>query len=173
MEYIINLIKDLLMFTWDIAVFLIPIMVVIEIFKDLKITDKIAGFIKPATNFLSISEKSGISLVIGIFFGLTYGAGAMIQSAKDYNLDKRSIFIICIFLSLCHAIVEDTVLFSAIGANLSVIIFSRIVTAILVTIVFSKLKKQTNINEINTEEIAEEIDSHSHECVVNASAENK
>lgn len=113
-----------------------------EIFKDLKIIDKISKIIKPATNFLTINEKSGISLIIGIIFGLLFGAGAIIQSTKEHDVDKRSVFLICMFLSLCHAVIEDTLLFGAIGANFAHILGSRIIAAVFTTFVLSRLIKQ-------------------------------
>jgi hypothetical protein len=139
---IIEILTDLLSSLWTILRTIIPLMIVLEIFKDLKITDRIAKAIRPLTNFFTISENSGISLILGIFFGLILGAGAIIQSAKDYNIDKRSIFLVCMFLSICHAIIEDTFLFAAIGANMAVILVSRFAAAILTTFVLSRFIKK-------------------------------
>lgn len=148
MNFIIDLSINLLSFVWNITKVIIPLMLVMEIFKDLKLIDKISNWIKPATNFLTINEKSGISLVIGIIFGLLFGAGAIIQSTSEHDVDKRSIFLICIFLSLCHAVIEDTLIFGAIGANYAMILGSRIVAAIFTTFVFSKLIKKEDISEV-------------------------
>nr|WP_312579157.1 nucleoside recognition domain-containing protein [Sedimentibacter sp.] len=142
MNYIMDMFINLLSFTWNITRVIIPLMLIMEIFKDLKIIDKISNFIKPATNFLTIEENSGISLVIGIIFGLLFGAGAMIQNTKEHDIDKRSIFLICMFLSLCHAVIEDTFIFGAIGANFAIILGSRIIAAILTTLVLSKMIKK-------------------------------
>ena len=142
MNFIIDLSIDLLSFVWNITKVIIPLMLVMEIFKDLKIIDKISKIIKPATNFLTINEKSGISLIIGIIFGLLFGAGAIIQSTKEHDVDKRSVFLICMFLSLCHAVIEDTLLFGAIGANFAHILGSRIIAAVFTTFVLSRLIKQ-------------------------------
>ncbi|MBP1924372.1 hypothetical protein J2Z76_000225 [Sedimentibacter acidaminivorans] len=151
MDYIIDLFINLLSFTWNITKVIIPLMLVMEIFKDLKIIDKISNLIKPATNFLTINEKSGISLIIGIIFGLLFGAGAIIQSTNEHDVDKRSIFLICMFLSLCHAVIEDTLIFGAIGADYLAILGSRIIAAVFTTYVLSKLIKKdfSDISDIN------------------------
>lgn len=153
MDYIIDMFMNLLSFIWNITRVIIPLMLIMEIFKDLKIIDRISKAIKPATDFLTINEESGISLVIGIVFGLLFGAGAIIQSTKDHEVDKRSIFLICMFLSLCHAVIEDTFIFGAIGANYAIILGSRIIAAVMTTFVFSKLIKKdikdiSNISDI-------------------------
>ncbi|NLK65806.1 MAG: nucleoside recognition protein, partial [Tissierellia bacterium] len=108
MSGIIDILINLLTFLWNIAKVLIPIMIVIEIFKDTKLIDKISDSFNPVSKFFTLSKTSGISLLFGMFFGLTIGAGAILQSVKDYNVDKRSIFLISMFLSPCHAIFEDT-----------------------------------------------------------------
>ncbi len=121
-------------------------MIVIEIFKDTKLIDKISNAFKPIANFFTLSEESSISLVFGMIFGLTIGAGAIIQSAKDYDIDKRSIFLICMFLSMCHAVFEDTIIFSAAGANVFALLSARLIAATLITFIFSKIiKKETQV----------------------------
>lgn len=164
MDYIIDLLINLLSFTWNITKVIIPLMLIMEIFKDLKIIDRISKLIKPATNFFTINEKSGISLMIGIVFGLLFGAGAMIQSTKEHDIDKRSIFLICMFLSLCHAVIEDTLIFGAIGADFVAILVTRVIAAVLTTYVFSRLIKKeiTNISNI---QICEEHTSYEHNSI--------
>lgn len=147
MNLIIELFLNLLKFMWGITKVIIPLMLVMEIFKDLKLIDKISNFIKPATSFFTIDEKSGISLIIGAVFGLLFGAGAIIQSAKENDIDKRSIFLVCIFLSLCHAVIEDTLVFGAIGGNYAAILGSRFLAAIFTTYALSRLIKQQKPEE--------------------------
>jgi len=142
MNFIIDLSINLLAFVWSITKVIIPLMLVMEIFKDLKLIDKISKAIKPATNFFTISEKSGISLVVGIIFGLLFGAGTIIQSTAEHDIDKRSIFLICMFLSLCHAVIEDTFIFGAIGANYVHVLGSRIIAAVFTTFVLSRMIKK-------------------------------
>lgn len=150
MNFIIELSTNLFFFVLDIAKVIFPLMIIMEIFKDLNLIDKISKWIKPMTNFFTISEDSGISLVIGIIFGLLFGAGAIIKNVQDYNTDKRSVFLICMFLSLCHAVIEDTLIFGAIGASFIAVLGSRIIAAVLTVIILSKLvrvpQETLNIN---------------------------
>lgn len=150
MVIILNLLSSLISFLWSIARILIPIMIVIEIFKDTKLIDKISNAFKPVSNFFTLSEQSGISMLFGIIFGLTIGAGAIIQSTKDYDIDKRSIFLICMFLSLCHAIFEDSIIFAAAGANPVALLIARFLSATMITFIFSRIiKKETTSDNTN------------------------
>lgn len=139
---ILDLLINLLGFLWSIAKVLIPIMIVIEIFKDTKLIDKISDYFNPVSKFFTLSKTSGISLLFGMFFGLTIGAGAILQSIKDYDVDKRSIFLISMFLSPCHAIFEDTFIMWSVGANIIPLLVARLGSAIIVTFILSRLIKK-------------------------------
>lgn len=145
MDIVLNILTNLLSFIWSIAKVLIPIMIVIEVFKDSKLIDKMSNIIKPFSRFLTISEMSGVSLLFGVVFGLTIGAGAVIQSVKDYNIDKRSVFLITMFLSMCHAIIEDSIIFGAAGANIIILLATRIIAAVSITFILSRVIKKDEL----------------------------
>lgn len=123
---------------FNIALIVFPLMIVMEIAKDLNILEKIASLCKPITQWLGISKESAFPLAIGLVFGLTYGAGIIIQSSKDGNLDKRSLVLVSIFLVACHAVFEDTLVFAALGANGWLLLSIRLIAAFIVTVVVSK-----------------------------------
>ena len=145
MTIILEILIDLLVFIWDIGKLLIPIMIVIEIFKDTKLIDKISNLFYPVSKFFTLSKSAGVSLLFGVFFGLTIGAGAIIQSVKDYNVDKRSVFLISMFLSPCHAIFEDSFIMAAVGASVIHLLPARIISAVLVTFTLSRVIKKDEI----------------------------
>jgi hypothetical protein len=78
-------------------------------------------------------------LLTGIIFGIAYGAGVLIPQARSGELDRRQIFLVTAFLSICHAIIEDTLLFVAVGANGWVIVITRFVAALVIVFTLSKL----------------------------------
>lgn len=138
MELLINYIYRLIIFVWDIAKIIFPLMIAIEIIKDLNLTNKLIKVFKPMTDFFSIDSKTGLSMAIGILFGLLYGAGAIIKNIEDDKPDKRSVFLVCMFLSLCHAVIEDSLIFTSIGASFFWIFMTRFLTACIFTYFLSK-----------------------------------
>ncbi len=79
---------------------------------------KISKRLKPISKLFDISNESVFPLLIGMVFGLVYGAGIIIESVEEENLGKKDLYIVMIFLVACHAIFEDTFIFAAVGANL-------------------------------------------------------
>ena len=152
MSEFLNIFIDLLNFLWGIAKVLVPIMIAIEIFKDTKLIDKISNFINPISKFFTLNKISGISLMLGIIFGLTYGAGAILQSVKDYNVDKRSIILIVMFISPCHAVFEDTLIMKAAGANILPLLAARFLSAIIITFILSRVMKREPLDAVKLDE---------------------
>ena len=84
-------------------------------------------------SFLGITHRGIVPLVTGVIIGLTYGAGVIIHTIRTSNISKKESFLILLFLSVCHAIVEDTLIFVVIGANGFVLVAFRFALAILLT----------------------------------------
>lgn len=128
----------------DLAVIIFPLMIIIEILKDLKIMEKLSNLMSPLTNTLKIHRDASLPLIIGFILGLFLGAGVLVKSVDEGDLDKRSLVIVSIFLALCHAVFEDTVVFTPIGANLMVVILVRVSAAFFVAIIASRFIKELN-----------------------------
>ncbi len=117
----------------NIAKIVIPLMVAIQLLKDLNILNKLSHLMRPLAKFLGISEDSTFPLIIGLVIGLAYGAGVIINSAKEGNLNKKDLYLVVIFLVACHSVFEDTLLFAAIGANGWLLLGTRIIIALVLT----------------------------------------
>jgi len=120
------------------ATIVIPVMVVLELARDLKILDHVSNWMAPVLGIFRLSPQASFPLLVGIIFGITYGAGVLIEEARSGRLNWRDLFLINVFLSVCHAVVEDTALFIAVGANGMVILLGRFIAAILITYLISR-----------------------------------
>ena len=102
-------------------------------------------FIKslPAIVKHSQTVNSGFSIMVGVILGITYGAGILIAEYEKGALKKKEILFIGTYLMICHAIIEDTLLFVIFGANLWLIVGLRLFFATLIAYVIVKLSKVT------------------------------
>lgn len=124
----------------QIAIIVIPLMVGIQILKDLKAIAYLSKKMKPITRLLGLStEKTSIPLLAGVIFGLAYGAGLIIESAKEENLSKKDLYLLSIFLVSSHAVFEDTVIFIPLGIAVVPLLIIRVTTATITTIITAKL----------------------------------
>ncbi|MBO8158759.1 nucleoside recognition domain-containing protein [Thermosyntropha sp.] len=116
----------------QIALIVIPLMIFIEIFKELKLLDKITILADPVTRIIGLSKEANLPIMAGLIFGISYGGGLIINSAKEGRLSYREIYLINLFLVICHSVFEDTLLFAAIGAKWLPILLIRLVLAVIV-----------------------------------------
>lgn len=137
---------------YSIAIIVFPIMIGLQILKDFKVLDKIANMFRFVTKLFNISVDAVFPLLVGVIFGISYGAGVIIQSSKEGDISYRDLFLISVFLITCHAVIEDTLIFVAVGANGYFLLGVRLISAILLTYVLSKRKIEDGENSIQKEE---------------------
>lgn len=123
---------------WNIARIVFPLMILMEFARKYKVMDWISAGLQPLTRVLGVQRSSAFPLAVGLIFGLAYGSGVIIQSAKEGEMDTRSLTLVSIFLACCHAVVEDTLLFVAVGANGWLLLGLRTIAAFVVTMVISR-----------------------------------
>ena len=116
-----------------ITLILVPVLVGIEFARHFHILEVISAKIQPLLRLLTLPKEAAFPLVVGLGFGLVYGAALIIDSAREGTLKKRDLLLVGIFLSISHAIVEDTLLFVAVGANGAVLFTTRFLLALLIT----------------------------------------
>ena len=92
---------------------------------------KSRAFMKNSAKHLSKS----FSIMTGIILGITYGAGILIKESNTLN--KSDLFYIATFLSICHAIIEDTLLFVIFGADFTMVIVIRTLWALVLAYVLT------------------------------------
>jgi len=115
------------------------VLVGIEFLKVTKILDRLNHILFLGTRHLGISEKATTPLFVGIFVGIVYGAGAILLSHKEGEMSKRDVILVSSFLCLCHALIEDTLLFGKMGANLWIILFGRLGYSILFVFMLNRI----------------------------------
>ncbi|SDO46277.1 nucleoside recognition domain-containing protein [Alkalicoccus daliensis] len=130
----------------QLAVIVIPIMIFVQIMKDMRWLPVFSRWMTPFTKVLGVKSNTSTTLAAGLLFGLAYGAGVMIQAVKEDGVEKKDLYLVFIFLVACHAVIEDTLLFAPLGIPLWPLLLIRLITAILLTIavafVWNRLEKQ-------------------------------
>ncbi|HOW56318.1 MAG TPA: hypothetical protein PLR60_16885 [Syntrophorhabdaceae bacterium] len=128
MDIILIALKDSLRLTLMLFIIVMPLTISYEYLKHRQ-----KDIEKRHFSVFGISHSGLVPLITGIIIGLTYGAGIIIHSIRTSNVSKREAFLILLFLSICHAIIEDTLIFVVIGANTFILLAFRFALAIILT----------------------------------------
>lgn len=167
----INFFHESLQGCWDnvslMGMIIIPIMIILEIARDLKILDRIGEMLAPTMRVLGLSKEAAPPLMVGLGFGITYGAGVIIEAARSGRLTWKDLFLLNLFLSICHAVVEDTALFMAVGADGLPILGGRFLLAVVVTFLVSRsgwLARQSGLHSVRDMVQGMENEREQHKC---------
>ena len=111
----------------------IPLMMVMEVARGSRLMDRTAALFRPLMGLLGLSPAATFPLMVAQLFGLAYGAGLIIDYSQEGDLSPRENYLLNVFLSICHSLVEDTILFLVIGASFGVIVGVRVLIAVFIT----------------------------------------
>ncbi len=121
---------------------IMPLMIALELFRYYGLLGKLVKIVTPLTRRLGYQPDSVYPLLAGVIFGISYGGGVLIGESRKGNIVGQQAFLIALFLAICHAVVEDTLLFVAQGANWWILISTRLVLATLLTLAGSFMLKR-------------------------------
>lgn len=131
----------------QLAMIVIPLMIMIQILKDKKYLQKISDTLGPLTRLLGVQKNASLTLASGLVFGLAMGAGVMIQAVQEDGVSKKDATLVFIFLVACHAVVEDTLIFIPLGIPIWPLLAIRVVTALGLTIFVSYMWRKAEAKQ--------------------------
>jgi len=81
---------------------------------------------------LGMNRRASVVTAVGLLLGLAYGAGLIIDETRRNNIGKDEILATNIFLGTNHALIEDTLIFVAVGAGLGWILLGRLIVGYII-----------------------------------------
>lgn len=132
----------------ELKKYIIIFLLVCNLFFIIKVLQKIgfigllARFLTPVFRFLGINNNVMTITITGLLLGIVYGGALIIHEAKSGKVEQKDIFYAMVLMSLCHSIIEDTLLMMSLGAHLSGILVGRAILAILITYFIVKIMKK-------------------------------
>ncbi|MBS4208401.1 nucleoside recognition domain-containing protein [Bacillus sp. FJAT-50079] len=132
---------------FQLAMIVIPLMVGIQLLKDYQWLGAFSRMMAPFTKLLGMKENTSTTMAAGLIFGLSYGAGVMLQAVKEDGVSKKDITLAFVFLVTCHAVIEDTLIFLPLGIPVLPLLIIRLITAIALTIGVATVWKKLEAKE--------------------------
>lgn len=126
---------------YNLAIIIFPLLIFIELLKEIGLISLLGKVFAPLTKFLKLPEQSVLPVTVGFLIGLTYGAGVMITVGRDENFSARDLTKILVLVGISHALVEETVIFAGIGANATIVIVARVLSALFATVLYSRFTR--------------------------------
>jgi len=121
---------------------LVVIFLLLELAREYGLLEKILAGVNRATRYIGLRREAGMPWLAGNVFGIIFGAGVITDSVHQGQLSSKQVNLVATFLSLNHAVFEDTAIFLVLGANVLWITLPRIVMAVAVTWALSRILKE-------------------------------
>jgi hypothetical protein len=112
-----------------IAVIVVSLTVAQKLLDELGTIRVLARALGPAMWVLGLNRKVAFLWLVANTLGLAYGGGIIVEEIKAGRLDRSDVNSLNISVALCHSLLEDTILFVAVGAWALWITVPRLVMA--------------------------------------------
>ncbi|MCX5590905.1 nucleoside recognition domain-containing protein [Alcaligenes endophyticus] len=136
-HWIVGSLKSLF-FTWLI---ILGLVLTLDIFERIGLTRLCTALLTPVLRFSGLEPRVAPVTTVGVLLGLSYGGALIIEATKRENYSPRTRFLALSWLSLCHSLIEDTLLILALGANLWFILVGRVLLTIGLIAILARLSR--------------------------------
>lgn len=107
------------------------VMLFLEALKGFGLIDYLTRALRPVMFVQGLSGKAGLPWLAANLFGLTYGAAVIIDEAKAGTLSKEELEYLHISIGINHSLIEDPMLFVAMGLPALLMWIPKIVMGIV------------------------------------------
>jgi len=100
--------------------------------------------LQPVLRALGIAPQATSLTIIGITLGLAFGGGLLIREARSGNVSPRDCFAALTLLGMLHSLIEDTLLVLLLGADLSGVLWMRLIFSLVVVAIMTRWLDRTS-----------------------------
>ncbi|MHB1393669.1 MAG: nucleoside recognition domain-containing protein [Clostridia bacterium] len=126
-----------------ITIIIIPLLIAIECLKDMGWLEKISSRFQGFTKLLRLPGEAALGLIVAIFVGLLFGSGVIMKITNEVKMTRTQLNILFTFIGICHAVIEETMIFTAIGANGIIVLLGRILSSLVFGIMYTWITSWT------------------------------
>ncbi|MGC8811401.1 MAG: iron transporter, partial [bacterium] len=113
----------------------------LEVCRSVGWIEHIINSVFPILRIFGLSSKSALVWITGTIFGLIYGAAIIIEELKEGKLTRAELAKLHLSIGLQHSVIEDPLLFLALGINPLWLWIPRFLITLLVVHLYALWKK--------------------------------
>jgi hypothetical protein len=128
---------------WDTSMLVIKIITIVyllnllqRIMDEFSITKLLSTFMSPVLRLFGLPVQAAFMWLIANIIGLAWGSSILIEQSEKGKITKREADILNHHIAISHSLLEDTLLFVAIGVSAFWITIPRLVLAFIVVWIY-------------------------------------
>lgn len=118
---------------------LVGLLVLLDVLERSGATHRITAALAPLLRISGLDARVAPVTTVGVLLGLTYGGALIIEESEKRQFPARMRFLALAWLSLSHALIEDTMLLLALGASLWVVLVGRVAVTLVVIALLARM----------------------------------
>ena len=131
-DVLILWLKSSLQIALLILVIVTTLNIVYKVLDEYHLIEKLTKIIAPILKFFGLPTNTGFLWLIGYIVGLSYGGALMMEQMNEGKVTKSDAGLLNYHLAISHSIIEDNLLFVALGVSIWWILGVRFTAAAIV-----------------------------------------
>lgn len=126
---------------FKMTVIVVPLLIGIEYLKEIGWMEKLSVKLRKVSELIGLPGEAAFGMIVVYFIGLVFGSGVIIRMKKEVGMTRKQLNTMFIFIGMCHAVVEETIVFTAVGANGVIVMVSRVLASFLFGLLYAWFAK--------------------------------
>ena len=122
---------DTLLYVLVLIFAVVALLLLMDVLKALGFIELLNKLLRPLLSLVGVDRQLAPVATTGVLLGVVYGGALMMDEVRANNYSKRAVFTAMLLVSLMHALIEDTLVVLAIGANIWIVLIGRVPFALL------------------------------------------
>lgn len=127
-----NWLTGTLWLTFKLICIVVSLNILQRILEEYGIMAKLTRFVRPLLKPMGLPSGTAFLWIVANVIGLAYGAAVLIEHRRENKISAKDADLLNYHIALSHSLLEDTLLFVAIGVGIGWITLPRIALAIIV-----------------------------------------
>ena len=124
------------------------LVLLLDVLQRIGVIEQINRSLRPVLHLLGIGREAETITIVGLTLGISYGGALLINEAEEGHIKPIDVLFSISLLGLSHSLIEDTLLMLLIGADLSGILFGRVLFTFMMIFLMVRLVKRVSAKSI-------------------------
>jgi hypothetical protein len=106
------------------------------------------AMLSPLMRLAGVGPKATLITIFGMLLGLAYGGGLIIAESRSGRVPPPDVYGSLTLMSLCHSLLEDTIILAALGGSLWGLLAGRLVYSVVLTAAIVRAARRPSMRPI-------------------------